>query len=129
MRSDQEKSMAYARSKERTRIGRKRLEFNLSLSAAYAARMKGVVYFVSDGTGFVKIGCTSQEISARVASMQTSNPRRLVLIATIHTDNIAETEAAIHDEFHEHRHSIGEWFSITIDQIIECLATHGGSLE
>ena len=61
--------------------------------------------------------------------MQTSNPRRLVLIATIHTDNIAETEAAIHDEFHEHRHSIGEWFSITIDQIIECLATHGGSLE
>jgi hypothetical protein len=121
--------MAYARSKERTRIGRKRLEFNLSLSAAYAARMKGVVYFVSDGTGFVKIGCTSQEISARVASMQTSNPRRLVLIATIHTDNIAETEAAIHDEFHEHRHSIGEWFSITIDQIIECLATHGGSLE
>jgi hypothetical protein len=60
--------------------------------------------------------------------MQTSNPRKLFLVGAIKTDNVIKLESAIHSEFSECRHEIGEWFRITIDEVVECLARHGGTL-
>jgi hypothetical protein len=128
VRTPEEKQAAWNRSRERRRIQRKREEFKRLKAELLIGRTSGFVYFVTDGSGFVKIGCTSNSIRSRVAAMQTSNPRKLHLIATIETDNIAETEALLHEEFDEYRHEIGEWFAISIDQIVESLAKHGGSL-
>jgi hypothetical protein len=127
-RTPEEKAAAMLRSKERERIMQKRKEFLERKSERENARQLGVVYFVTDGSGFVKIGCTCNDVSARMSSMQTSNPRRLELLGTIETDDMLTLEAQLHGEFQTNRHDIGEWFLIGLDDVIECLAKHGGKL-
>jgi len=127
-RTDKEKNAAKLRSKKRERIIQQRKQFVKRKAERDAVRNRGVVYFVTDGTGFVKIGCTCCDVSIRLSALQTSNPRKLSLIGTIQTDNIADLELQIHSEFEPQRNAIGEWFAITFDDVIECLARHGGTL-
>jgi len=126
MRTPEEKSAAMLRSKERKRIMQKRKEFLQRKRERENARQRGVVYFVTDGSGFVKIGCTCNDVCARMSSMQTSNPRRLELLGMIETDDMLALESQLHSDFQDRRHDIGEWFSIGLDDVIECLAKHGG---
>ena len=127
-RTPEEKAAAMLRSKERERIMHKRKEFLQRKRERENACQRGVVYFVTDGSGFVKIGCTCNDVRARMSSMQTSNPRRLELIGTIETDDMLTLESQLHGDFQNNRHDIGEWFLIGLDDVIECLSKHGGKL-
>lgn len=70
--------------------------------------MCGVIYFLHDGTDAVKIGHTTQAaISKRIAGLQTGNPRRIELIASIPAEK--KTEHRLHGLLKEHR-LIGEWY-------------------
>ena len=128
LRSESDRANAASRSVRRQQRKIKRAAFRRWQDHQNALRLGGLVYFVADGSGFVKIGCTCNSVRLRIASMQTSNPRKLVLVGAIKTDNVIKLESAIHSEFSERRHEIGEWFRITIDEVVECLARHGGTL-
>lgn len=128
LRTEEEKANAIQRSRLRARIATKRRHFHRYLRTKQEATSCGVVYFVTDGSGFVKIGRTSGDIAKRISAMQTSNPRKLKLIGTIKTDDAMEIESAIHVTLAHRRHEIGEWFAIDTDDVVECLAFYGGSL-
>ncbi len=67
-----------------------------------------MIYFIQDsGTLDIKIGYTATSAEARMATLQTGNPSRLVLLATIAGGRPAES--ALHAWFAAHRVS-GEWF-------------------
>jgi hypothetical protein len=116
------------RALQRRSVDRKRRHFRQWKEKRQDVRTAGVVYFITDGSGFVKIGCTCTSTEQRLGSMQTSNPRRLLLLAIIRSDDMFSLERSIHDEFREMRHSIGEWFEITFDQVVECVARRKGRL-
>lgn len=116
------------RALKRRSVNRKQRHFREWKEKLGEVRAAGVVYFITDGSGFIKIGCTCNSIEQRLSSMQTSNPRRLLLLAIISSDDMISLERSIHDEFREMRHSIGEWFEITIDQVVQCVARRKGRL-
>lgn len=68
----------------------------------------GVVYFIRDGVGAVKIGFTSDSPEKRLAALQTSNPNRLELVGFFPARKCDET--TIHRYFRRHRLR-GEWFN------------------
>lgn len=74
----------------------------------------GFVYFITDGDrGTVKIGF-STDPKSRMASLQTSTPSKLELLATIEGD--MQTERQLHQRFAEYRVS-GEWFRLADDLV------------
>jgi hypothetical protein len=68
----------------------------------------GFVYFVRTGS-FVKIGFTSQNPYARMASLQTGCPIKLKMVGYVFADQ--ELERNLHDELQAYRKE-GEWFSL-----------------
>lgn len=67
----------------------------------------GRVYLVTDGDG-IKIGYTSSSVTARIAGLQTGNPRSIRAVVTVHGASVS-VEEHLHKEFAKFRGS-GEWF-------------------
>lgn len=65
-----------------------------------------MVYFISDGAGYIKIG-RAGDPAKRLAALQTSTPHSLTIIATV--DESVFSEKQIHDRF-AHWRVRGEWF-------------------
>lgn len=84
-----------------------------------------MVYVVTDGSGYVKIGVASQ-LKDRLCAMQTGNPRLITVLFTFETSSLREDrklEKVLHNEFAQHRLSfdngfISEWFD---DQVLDRL--------
>lgn len=74
-----------------------------------------MIYFVTDGE-YLKIGYTDNDVSRRIASLQSGNARKLELVGTI--EGSKEAEHVLHCVFREFRVS-GEWFLYNIDKIAE----------
>lgn len=80
---------------------------------------EGLVYFVQAGEGGpIKIGYTSFSVEKRIATLQTAQPERLRLLATVEG---GRNEVFLHDYFSKHRKN-GEWFEPHSD-ILQFLAT------
>ena len=90
--------------------------------------MRGVLslYFIQAGDcGQVKIGQTRGDVKKRLAALQTSNPERLTVRATLHADKDLERE--IHEALKAHRLA-GEWFQ-PAERVVEAMrVAAGGSL-
>lgn len=66
------------------------------------------VYFVQEAPdGFIKIGWTRGPVDGRLCTIQTGNPRTLVLLTAMR--GALKDEQALHRRFAAHRVS-GEWF-------------------
>jgi hypothetical protein len=72
----------------------------------------GAIYFITDGTDFVKIGSTAGNVRERIANLQVANPRRLELIDTIECEDVRAVERQIHNRFFDRLHT-GEWFRLS----------------
>lgn len=72
------------------------------------------VYFISDGE-HIKIGYTEQSVSSRLATLQTGNPKRLVVLCEISGGR--EFELQLHQKF-KALHVRGEWFERK-DELLE----------
>lgn len=91
---------------KRERLARERQRVDYDRSGSKWSP-ESVVYFIRQGSdGPVKIGW-SLHPEARMADLQTSTPRKLVMLATIRGGR--ELEQKIHDYFKDHRIR-GEWF-------------------
>ena len=64
------------------------------------------IYFISDGE-FIKIGYTDRDVESRLKSLQTGNPKKLVLLGQM--DGNESKEAELHEQFKALRAN-GEWF-------------------
>ena len=79
------------------------------------------VYFVSDGTGMVKIGKTNNVIH-RISSLQVGNARKLRLLAMAYphmTQNVSELEKEIQHNYWAN-HVLGEHYRLDDDDILRC---------
>lgn len=72
---------------------------------------KGIVYFIRDGIGHIKIGVT-HNIKNRLLTLQTANPLRLQYYVGLSVPSITkayEIERYLHEMFSDCR-LCGEWF-------------------
>lgn len=72
----------------------------------------GYVYLIGEGGKrcmFVKIGESRDDPSARLPELQTGNPRKLVLLGSIETDDRKALESKLHQRFIKHN-VLQEWF-------------------
>lgn len=81
--------------------------------------MKGYVYFVGmrNNESLVKIGHTKRDVQARINSMQTSTPFKLVLLYKVKSNDCLWLEKKLHDHFIRQRYR-GEWFKINHNEVI-----------
>jgi uncharacterized protein YozE (UPF0346 family) len=85
-----------------------RLEENLKLWGVIPPDQDGIVYFVqSRKTYEIKIGFTTRQVDTRRRGLQTANPGKLEVIATL--PGSREYENALHVRFAQHKLE-GEWF-------------------
>lgn len=73
--------------------------------------MDGYVYFISDGTGWIKIGLANNPLM-RLKELQTGNPHKLKIYGLIHFakyDDARVCESELHEYF-EDVQGVGEWF-------------------
>lgn len=75
----------------------------------YTARNSGYVYIITDGEA-VKIGMT-KDLPSRASSVQTGNPREIVVLQVIQTRYMSAVEDSLHYYYREH-HIRGEWFDL-----------------
>ncbi len=73
-------------------------------------------------TGYFKIGMTDGHPSARIAQLQTGNPRPLkeVAVFPFGRDHVAQVELWMHKNLGEHRLQ-GEWFNLNEAQLNNAL--------
>lgn len=77
---------------------------------------RGCIYFITDGTGCVKIGKTERQIAERLADLQVGNPRKLEVkkrIMTSYRTDLDVFENDLHKVFKEKRittNAVSEWF-------------------
>jgi len=76
----------------------------------------GCVYFISDGE-YIKIGWT-YNLPKRLATLQTSNARRLNVVRSIICLDPESFELRLHDKFAD-KLVLGEWFNITVFDVEE----------
>lgn len=70
-----------------------------------------MVYFITDNTGYTKIGSTN-DLDKRIVQLQTGNPRQLFVSRIItHIKGVDDVtvEHSLHNHFAEYR-AAGEWF-------------------
>ena len=77
---------------------------------------RGCIYFITDGTGCVKIGKSNDLAKYRLYSLQTGNPRPLTILIsiTMSKDVLSKAENALHSLFAEYRITntiVSEWFT------------------
>jgi hypothetical protein len=80
-----------------------------------AAKFARLVYFVQATSGAIKIGLAT-DVKRRLATLQTSHPEKLSLLATRLGGRVRER--AYHAKFAEHRLH-GEWFAPHPDILAE----------
>ena len=98
----------------------------------FAQATKGEnVYFISDGD-YVKIGKTTGDPTARLASLQTGNPRELAVLGMAFNGRggcATNLEHWLHELLKKHRVR-GEWFSLeALEDLILYLKVHGKQTE
>lgn len=69
----------------------------------------GFIYIVTDGE-YVKIGQT-KERDHRLGQLQVGNPRKIVMLQEIETDDMDKTEQSLHFWYRKF-HIRGEWFDL-----------------
>ena len=74
-----------------------------------------MVYFIADGTNYVKIGYAN-DVNQRIKSLQAANPRNLYCMLLLNGD--IEVEHMLHDYFKDYRIKLDnidscEWFFIS----------------
>ena len=75
-----------------------------------------MVYFISDGHGYVKIG-VADDVNKRLKQLQTANPHPLMIVKTIKSYNCddLDLEAWLHSEFQDYQckttNYVSEWFT------------------
>lgn len=79
----------------------------------YTKKLKNVpvVYFISDGNGFVKIGYAA-DIFQRVNTMQVNNVAELSILHLVYNDDLDDTHRT-EKQYHEHLKPYkvrGEWY-------------------
>lgn len=79
------------------------------------------IYFISDGSGLVKIGY-SRNVDKRIQVLATGSPRALQVLLTI--PGTRSDEGAFHEMF-KAEHTRGEWFRLS-GRIERFIATGGG---
>lgn len=95
------------------------------LDISIAARRPGFIYFIQEAdsspgrfAGF-KIGM-SDNVSRRLAELQTGNPRELVCYKFVKSSNMAIDEAYLHKKYVAKRVH-GEWFALAAEEVdAEC---------
>lgn len=90
---------------------------NRAYSCAETVPASGFIYFVTDGTGAVKIGFT-ENVRRRLAGLQTGHHAPLVLMGAIPAT--LDAEQFIHQKF-KHLKIRGEWFRST-QELIDFIA-------
>ena len=78
---------------------------------------QGYVYFVQADGQHYKIGGTSN-LKSRMKSLQVASPNDLRLIAWLEINDWPEKEDQLHEYFDDKKIH-GEWFDITVSEIIE----------
>ena len=75
-----------------------------------------MVYFISEsGTNNIKIGYTKDDISVRIQSLQTGNPRKLTLIGIIYKGTM-KLEKELHSRWKNYKiKDNSEWFILKKD--------------
>lgn len=70
----------------------------------------GIIYVIQSGD-CIKIGKTKDQTSLnkRIKSLQTANPKKLILLRSYETEKVSLTEKGLHDRFRKFRLE-GEWF-------------------
>lgn len=86
-----------------------------------AARSQSVYFIRADHVGLIKIGI-AQDVNQRLATLRTSSPVRLELLAVIR-DGGQALEARLHQRFAGAR-SHGEWFHPT-PELLSYIAENG----
>lgn len=84
---------------------------------------RGFIYFIAHDPydGYVKIGMSNNP-SARLAQLQTGNPRRLRIMRTVECNDMRRCEQKMH-QMYAHARRCGEWFELTEAEAIECAAS------
>lgn len=85
-----------------------------------------MVYVITDGSGYVKIGFAT-DIYARIMALQTGNPNKLLLLMTLETDSLKNDrllEKILHNEFRDKRLEFDdgtstEWFDADVFKTIK----------
>lgn len=82
---------------------------------------KGFVYIIKeeDGSPLYKIG-KAKDIDSRIGSMQTGNPRRLLVIAQELVPDNHAMEQGLHRKF-ESKRKEGEWFALNAKELKEAI--------
>lgn len=83
------------------------------------------IYFISNGHGAVKIGCTGSSLASRLNSCQVGSPHELYVVAAIEAGDIQKTERRLHKQ-HKSLHIRGEWFAMDDDTAIAVAESLGG---
>lgn len=79
---------------------------------AYGKQIGSNVYFIRDGTGYIKIG-VADDVAKRLSSLQTANHHELEVFMILHVgskDDARKIEKELHEKFNGERIK-GEWFS------------------
>jgi len=88
----------------------------------------GTVYFLrAENKDLFKVGVTRNELSRRIAGIQTGCPYQLHLYGRIDLPTFQSIERAIHDEWKDKRRR-GEWFAATAAEVNEVLTRYGGQI-
>lgn len=101
--NEQESKKVYEERKEADLLLRKELENNKSNNNVYFIKMKD--------TNWVKIGI-SKNPKERLAGMQTSNPKKLIMFAVINTHYAEAYESILH-RLYKNINMQGEWFDFS----------------
>ena len=82
-----------------------------------------IYFFIEDSNEQVKIG-RAKDIERRRKGLQTGNPRKLLLLGWIRTDDDVRLEKEIHQNF-SHLRGTGEWFDLDPADILPILEHYG----
>ncbi|WP_024693009.1 GIY-YIG nuclease family protein [Pseudomonas syringae] len=82
-----------------------------------------IYFFIEDSNEQVKIG-RAKDIERRKKGLQTGNPRKLLLLGWIRTDDDVRLEKEIHRHF-SHLRGSGEWFTLDPADILPILEHFG----
>jgi len=81
----------------------------------------GYIYLVNAvGTNKFKIGKTQADVVTRLKTFQTGCSLRLRLVYRAYISNMNMSEIELYQKFSDRR-EIGEWFSLTADDMEECI--------
>lgn len=85
-----------------------------NIKVKVSKKNKGIIYFITDDSEYVKIGLTTN-LKTRLISFQSTNPS-VKIIHTLESNDIDRTEKLFHNYFDKKRFT-GEWFKLDKNDI------------